>query len=374
MSNQILFVDDDLSLLNTMKRNLGFEYTVEIAQGGEAALQVCESNGPFSVVVVDMQMPKMNGIQTIDLLRKQMPEAVFIMLTGNQDLSTAIQAVNDGRVFRFLNKPCTTAEISAAIDASQKQHNLLISEKELLNGTFVGAIKMMMDVIDMQEHQQIDTGRMGEALVDLAGRLSIDLGWEEKVVARVFMLGIAMLDADESTKFLTLDVTTDEHKKLLRKVCTTSATLISRLPRLGWTAEVLKTIPDADRFDSSDDRKRVTAVLVRAIFYWNFLTNKGLSVDATIKVIESIIPNLNNRFVRELECLYDNHDALIMTKVLVERLEAGMIPCADITLQGSGKVASKGRPLTAATVENLLKTPELGQTKIAVYGNSITGV
>ena len=125
MSNQVLFIDDDASLLSTMKRNLGLDFTIHTAEGGDVAFEVVQQQGDFSVVVVDMQMPKMNGIQTISMLREKMPNAVFLMLTGNQDLTTAIQAVNDGRVFRFLTKPCQVFEISAAIEAAQQQHNLM---------------------------------------------------------------------------------------------------------------------------------------------------------------------------------------------------------------------------------------------------------
>ncbi len=371
MSNQVLFVDDDVSLLSTMKRNLDLDFTVHTAEGGEVALEVVQRLGDFSVVVVDMQMPKMNGIQTIAMLREKMPKAVFLMLTGNQDLSTAIQAVNDGRVFRFLTKPCQLSEISSAVQAAQQQHNLIIAEKELLSGTFAGAINLMTDVIEMQEDRHIDTGRMSEALVDLATRMGIEIGWEEKVAARVFLVGIAMLSPEDSIKFVTLDPTTAEHKAMFARICKKSATMLARLPRLGWIVDLLNHVPKAERYESGCDRIESGALLLRIVFYWNFLTNKGICVEAATSVIENIMPELSSNMIQSMQCLHDNRDAHMLTKIAIGKLRPGMIPYENITTPSGGIAVAKGRVLTDVMVENLTRLPELGREKISVIANSV---
>ena len=58
-------------------------------------------------VLADMRMPGMNGIQFLKEVSKQVPDTVRLMLTGNADQHTAMDAVNEGHVFRFLSKPCT---------------------------------------------------------------------------------------------------------------------------------------------------------------------------------------------------------------------------------------------------------------------------
>jgi ActR/RegA family two-component response regulator len=371
MSNQILFVDDDVSLLNTMKRNLSMEFKVYTAEGGDAAAEVVQQHGDFSVVVCDMQMPKQNGIQTIAMLREKMPNAVFIMLTGNQDLTTAIQAVNDGRVFRFLNKPCQVAEISDAIQAAQQQHNLVIAEKELLSGTLTGAINLLTDVIEMQQERHVDTARMAEALVDLATRMGLQTGWEEKVAARVFLVGIVMLDPEDSLKFASLDPTSAEHKALFARICKKSSSMLTRLPRLGFIVDLLKHVPKAERFEFGSGRIETGALLLRIVFYWNFLTNKGLCVEAATSVIQNIMPELSSRVIQCMQCLHDNHDAHMLTKLAIGKLRAGMIPYEDILLPAGGLALAKRRVLTEAMIENLLRMPGLEQTKVSVIANSI---
>ncbi len=114
MLTRLLFVDDDPSLLKAIERNLCFDYELKTAESGQAGLDTIVNQEPFTVVVTDMKMPQMNGIQFIEQARKVSPDSIYIMLTGNQDVDTAIGAINDGSVFRFLNKPCPINDIKLA--------------------------------------------------------------------------------------------------------------------------------------------------------------------------------------------------------------------------------------------------------------------
>src|SRR5271166_1840286 len=100
MVEKILFVDDDANLLASFQRNLRQKFSVEIAEGGECALQTIAERGPFAVVVADRQMPGMDGIQFLTLVRERAPDTVRIMLTGNADLEGTIRVVNQGNIFR----------------------------------------------------------------------------------------------------------------------------------------------------------------------------------------------------------------------------------------------------------------------------------
>ncbi len=71
----------------------------------------------YCVIVVDMGMPGMDGIEFLSHARKLSPQTVFAMLTGNADQQTAVRALNEGRVHRFLNKPCSTSMVVETITA-----------------------------------------------------------------------------------------------------------------------------------------------------------------------------------------------------------------------------------------------------------------
>jgi DNA-binding NtrC family response regulator len=130
MTRRILFVDDEQNLLNGIERRLRSDFDLVTANSGIAALKAMDCQGPFAVVVTDMRMPGMDGIQFIKQARIKSRDSVFIMLTGNQDQTTAIHAVNHGQVFRFLAKPCPSTEIKNAIEDALRQHELVTSGKD----------------------------------------------------------------------------------------------------------------------------------------------------------------------------------------------------------------------------------------------------
>ncbi len=117
VNGKILCVDDDANVLKSYKRQLGEQYDIETAGGPEEGLKSVDQSGPYAVIVADMCMPGMDGIEFLRRARKKAPYTVSIMLTGNADQQTAINAINDGNIFRFLTKPCPAEQLSNALIA-----------------------------------------------------------------------------------------------------------------------------------------------------------------------------------------------------------------------------------------------------------------
>ena len=129
MKPKILLVDDEPNVLESNKRILGREWSLKTASSGEDGLKEISTNGPFAVVVSDFDMPRMNGIQFLVKVRETAPESVRMMLTGEGDYQTAINAVNEGNIFRFLTKPCSAIDLNKALNAGVEQYELIQTEK-----------------------------------------------------------------------------------------------------------------------------------------------------------------------------------------------------------------------------------------------------
>jgi len=117
LSVKILLVDDDPNVLKGHERRLRKRFDIETVFCSEEALTAVNFLGPFAVIVSDMNMPRVNGIQLLKQFYEEAPESVRIMLTGNADQQTASDAINEGHVFRFLSKPCDSEELATAIEA-----------------------------------------------------------------------------------------------------------------------------------------------------------------------------------------------------------------------------------------------------------------
>jgi serine phosphatase RsbU (regulator of sigma subunit) len=113
--NRVLFVDDDPKILAAFRRQLRKKIDIETVGSGPDGLKAIRSSGPFSVVVTDYCMPDMNGIEFLTQVREVAPETVRMLLTGSADLKAAIQAVNQGNIFKFLTKPCSQDDLVEAL-------------------------------------------------------------------------------------------------------------------------------------------------------------------------------------------------------------------------------------------------------------------
>lgn len=130
INNKVLFVDDDVNILDAYKRLLRKSVKIETAQGSEQGLEIVAKQNPFAVVISDLQMPGMDGIEFLSRVKKLTSDSVCMLLTGQADLKSAIDAVNVGSIFRFLIKPCKPDVLVSAINTGIGRYQSIILDKE----------------------------------------------------------------------------------------------------------------------------------------------------------------------------------------------------------------------------------------------------
>ena len=134
MTEKVLLVDDDPNLLDALGRHYQGRFNLLTAKGADEGLDCFGEENNVAVAVVDMCMPGTNGLQLLQKIKKISPDTVRIMLTGNADQQTAIDAVNEGRVVRFLAKPCTPETLAGSIEEAIEKHRRTVEEREHIAG------------------------------------------------------------------------------------------------------------------------------------------------------------------------------------------------------------------------------------------------
>ncbi len=140
---KILFVDDDENVLNGLRRSLKsreFEWDITYETDPLTALEFCKTT-QVHVVITDLDMPSMNGVEFIEKMRATHQEIDYILLTGSGDFASAIEAINRAEVFRFFTKPCPTHLLIEAIelclqDQNKKSDNHQAIEMRLARAAF----------------------------------------------------------------------------------------------------------------------------------------------------------------------------------------------------------------------------------------------
>lgn len=133
LKHRILIVDDDPTILLILARTLTRAgYEVVQATGPEEALALLEEEGPFDLAITDNQMPGMTGVALLAEMRVRHPEMIRILLTGHADVETAVRAINDGQIFRFLSKPWDAGAMKVMLAAAFAQLDVDREHRRLL--------------------------------------------------------------------------------------------------------------------------------------------------------------------------------------------------------------------------------------------------
>ena len=164
MAEKILLVDDDSNVLDGYRRSLGKEFQMETALGSKEALALATEKGPYAVVISDMRMPGMDGIQLLSHIKTIAPDTIRVMLTGNADMDTAINAINEGSIFRFLNKPCSKEVMARTITAALVQYRLVTAEKTASRTDSRGDAASTHPGAEPGQSRSFRPGRAGPAL------------------------------------------------------------------------------------------------------------------------------------------------------------------------------------------------------------------
>ncbi len=244
MGERILIVDDDHHLLSGLRRQLGERYDLETALGGQQALDtVTEAMGrhaPFAVVVCDMRMPGMDGIETLKRIRELAPDTVRIMLTGNADQQTAVEAINQGAIFRFYSKPCPHDRLAEGLDAALEQYRLITAERELLEQTLTGSIKVLVEVVALNDPVAHALGtRLREWVRVLTEEFKMPQRWKLEVAASLVSIGQVTIPPDLTARKRRGEPLSAEEQSIFEQAPTTGRNLIANIPRLAGVAEIV---------------------------------------------------------------------------------------------------------------------------------------
>lgn len=247
---RVLCVDDEPRVLAGLARTLRAWYDVSTAESAADAVKLLVEEGPFAVVVSDMRMPKADGATFLAAAREVAPDTTRILLTGQADLDAAVRAINRGRVFRFLEKPCPPDVLHDAVQGGVEQHDLVTAERVLLRQTLRGSVAMLTDVLAMVDPVAFGRGqRIQRIVATLCEGLDVPDRWPIDVAAMLSQLGTVILPAETAAKLADGTALEDGERAMVDRSRHVPLELLGNIPRLDPVREILKF--REKRFDGS---------------------------------------------------------------------------------------------------------------------------
>lgn len=132
MNHHILFIDDEEQVLDTLRRTFRkSEITASFETDGERALENLGQNSA-SVIIADMRMPGMDGLEFLGKVKEICPDAILIVLSGYADMDMIMKAVNEKEIWRYITKPWKTEELLLTISNAIELYENRVERKRLL--------------------------------------------------------------------------------------------------------------------------------------------------------------------------------------------------------------------------------------------------
>jgi len=280
----ILLVDDEPNVLSSLRRLLRpHGYTVLTAPGGEEALATLEEHA-VDLVISDMRMPGMSGAQLLTQVRERWPNVLRLLLTGHAEVSSAISAINDGGIYRYVTKPWDDAELvktiqqglelsglqreKARLEALTQQQNeslrelnasledkvrertgeLQIAHQELtlamekLKKNFFTTVQVLSNLIEMRAPALAGHGRR---VADVARKLAEKLGVGPELTHEILLAGllhdIGKIGYPDQLFGKPITKMTGEEANFARKHPLTGAAALMSLPDMRGVAEIIRS-------------------------------------------------------------------------------------------------------------------------------------
>lgn len=240
---RILCIDDDPDILDGLSLSLRGLGDVHLATGGESGLALAASLPTLSVVICDMRMPGRDGAQILAEFSRRHPDTTRLLLTGYSDIADAVAAINTGRIFRFLQKPCPRETLQQVVQDAIRQHALVTAEQELLEQTVRGCLSVLVEGLAVSSPAAYGQCRR---LCDLVARVIRQAGgmstWVPEAAIMLSGLGLVSLDAAVQEKLLLGKLLDASESRGLQEATDSLLKLLDHIPRIAEVRDLLRLL------------------------------------------------------------------------------------------------------------------------------------
>lgn len=368
---KILLVDDDPMLLAGIRRQFRNQFDIDCAESGADGLALMKSGAHYAAIVADMRMPGMDGIEFLSFVAKRFPDPTRLMLTGNNDQETAVRAVNDGHVYRFLNKPCSMEVLREALTEAVERHRMRCLERDLMEQTLAGSVKVLLDVMEVAN--PIAFGRVC-GIRKIAELAAEDLGagesWEIKVATLLSSIGWISVPDDVVNKVILNHGLSNDEAEIVKRHVDVAYDLLKNVPRLGGVASTIRYQEknfDGSGYPNDSIAGEKIPLGSRILKVLNAVTPMGANIRPNLDLVRNLPTDgeefdpavvLVVRDILERENVNRRADTVEVLELTASRLRSGDVLETDLCASDGTLLLSAGDELTHVDITKLNRHPK----------------
>jgi CheY-like chemotaxis protein len=353
---RVLCVDDEPNVLAGLMLHLRRRYDVETAPSGAAGLDALRRYPDTAVVVSDMRMPGMDGAAFLRTVRCVSPDTTRVLLTGHADLDSAISAVNEGQLFRFLTKPCPPEALLASVAAAAEQHRLVTSERELLEKTLRGSVSALTDVLSLANPLAFGRAtRLRQLVGEIAATLQLPERWPIEVAATFSQMAAIILPPETVEKLQSDAPLSADERAMAERLPSVTERLLSNIPRLESVRAILAAAARprcADAVPDADPLVARGAEILRIAVDFDVLEAQGHAGALAVDILLGR-SGYDGGVLEALAAVRGGTVSRDVREVPIAGLCAGMVLLDDVRMTNGLLLVARGYEVTASFIERV---------------------
>ncbi|MFN3197828.1 MAG: response regulator [Bradymonadia bacterium] len=367
---KVLCVDDEMGVLEGLKNMLRKHFEVHVAQGGMAGLKVLKADASFEVLVSDLRMPGMSGVDYLARTRNILPEATRILLTGQADLESTARAVNDVDVFRILYKPCEPEVLIRTLEDAVTHHRSAAAMREEFGASINGSIKAFLRILALTRPGAFGRGNRIKGLLSGVRTELGELKWVDlESAAMLSQLGAITCPPAVLAKFLAGEQLTMPEQSAIDRIPEVSCMLIADIPRLSEVADIIRAMAPEQQGQSPapiSARCETAGRGLRLVADYDAFQQQGMAPEAIIETLRRKV----GRYTTELLSAFVEHveaEQAGRQRLTLDQLTPGMSLASDLRLKDGRTLLPRGIKLNRSIIDRVRRLPRDSiQTEVEV--------
>lgn len=338
----------------------------------------------FAVVVSDLRMPKMDGIEFLTKAMEQAPDATRVLLTGNADVSAAIAAVNEGNIFRFLSKPCPASSLIPAISCAAEQHRLVTAERILLQKTLLGSVKMLTEVLALANPTAF--GR-ATRIKQRAGAVAEQFGeperWKIEMAAMLSQVACITLPVETLERLYKGEELGPEDQAMSDRLPEIAESLLGNVPRIDDVCAMLRHQNEPfEREAAGKEGIPLGSRILKAVIDLDVLESQDIPPETALEMIRAVPGEYDPRVLAALGSVNvaTTCDEEIL-ELSISELRSGMVLLDPVRGTDGRLLVAHGQEVSVGLLERLknfsrnmgVKEPLRVTVGLPAAGREVTG-
>jgi len=347
---KVLFVDDQAEVLDDLKVIVSEVCEPYTALNAEDGLKVFENEGPFTIVASDQILPGMNGAEFLAMVSRRDPYCSTMLVTGHANYRDAMRAVNDGHVFRLLDKPYAEQDLIDAIQAGVRQRELLESERVLLHETLVGAVNALTETLATVKPLFFGRAQRVKRMAgEVARYLNYPHVWRVETAAVFSQMASITLPEEEAENVFLRKQLRPQIVELVKKFPEVVTHLLGHIPRLGNVREILDCLLVSHTPYQTPDKENTYKAyqILDAALEYDYLEVEGHDSEVILATLKGGHKTFDSKVIEAMEqLLHKSRTRYLVNELPLDDLRVGMRLAEDLKLETEMLVAPKGTDIT----------------------------